>query len=125
MNQDVLAIIISGLSIIITGLCSWATAAFINFLNSKIADKKLVTFLSDTTMIVTDAVQCVYQTFVETLKEHGKFDEEMQREAKQRALDIIESQLTNEMRNYIEDHFGDIELWLSEKIESVIYSMKR
>ena len=37
---------------------------------------------------------------------------------------IITGQLSNEMRAFIEENFGEIEDWISEKIESAIYSMK-
>ena len=125
MNQEILNILIAGLSVIVTGLCSWGTSALINFLNAKIADKKLATFLTHTSVIVSDAVQSIYQEFVETLKEEGNFGPEAQQEAKRRAMAIITGQLTNDMKKYIEANFGEIELWISEKIESVIYQLKR
>ena len=125
MNQELLNVIITGLGVIVTGLCSWATTALINFLNAKIADRKLATFLTQIGVIVSDAVQSIYQEFVETLKEQGKFDVEAQQEAKRRAMAIINSQLTNDMKQYIEDNFGNVELWISEKIESVIYQLKK
>ena len=125
MNQEILNILIAGLSVIVTGLCSWGTSALINFLNAKIADKKLATFLTHTSVIVSDAVQSIYQEFVETLKEEGNFGPEAQQEAKRRAMAIITGQLTNDMKKYIEANFGEIELWISEKIESVIYQLKQ
>lgn len=124
MNPEILNIILSGVSVIITGLCSWATAALIAFLNEKIKDKKLATFLTKITIIITDAVQAIYQDFVQTLKEEGRFDEEAQRIAKARAMAIITGQLTDDMKNYIESNFGEIEAWISEKIESTIYALK-
>ena len=125
MNQEILNIILAGLSIIVTGLCSWGTTALINFLNAKIADKKLANFLSRTSLIVSDAVQSIYQEFVEVLKKEGKFDQEAQQEAKRRAMAIITGQLSTEMKKYIESNFGEIEAWISEKIESTIYQLKK
>ena len=74
--------------------------------------------------IITDAVQCVYQEFVEVLKKEGGFTEEAQKEAKERAMNIIYGQLSEKMKQFIIDNYGNIETWLSEKIESVIYSLK-
>ena len=125
MNQEILNIILAGLSIIVTGLCSWGTTALINFLNAKIADKKLANFLSRTSLIVSDAVQSIYQEFVEVLKKEGKFNQEAQQEAKRRAMAIITGQLSTEMKKYIESNFGEIEAWISEKIESTIYQLKK
>ena len=45
-------------------------------------------------------------------------------EAKQKALDIILKQLTPELIDYIQTNFGDMREWLSNKIESIIYSLK-
>ena len=93
-------------------------------MNVKIKDQTLVNHLSAITQIVTDAVMNVFQSFVETLKTNGNFNEEAQKEAKEKAMTIIESQLTGELRKYIADNYGDVQKWLNNKIESVIYSLK-
>ena len=124
MNQEILNILLSGLSIIITGLCSWIAATAIKWLNEKIADKKYSDMLGQLICIITDAVQCVYQEFVEVLKKEGKFTEEFQKEAKERAKQIIYGQLSEQMKQFIMDNYGNIESWLGEKIESIIYSLK-
>lgn len=124
MNQEILNILLSGLSIIITGLCSWIAATLVKWLNEKISDKKYSDMLGQLIYIITDAVQCVYQEFVEVLKKEGGFTEEAQKEAKERAINIIYGQLSEKMKQFIIDNYGNIETWLSEKIESVIYSLK-
>lgn len=118
-------IVLSGLGLIVTGLCSWAVSAFVKWIDSKIEDKRLANLLSNATTIVFDAVQATYQEFVEVLKEQGKFDEAAQQEAKERATKIIQSQLTMAMQQYIEENFGDLQGWISSKIEATIYSLKR
>ena len=50
--------------------------------------------------------------------------EECQKQAKEKALEIINSQLTEELKSYISSNYGDIQIWLSNKIESVIYMLK-
>lgn len=124
MPQEILNIILSAVSIVVTGLVSWGVGVFINWMNSKIKDQKLAGYLGDITRIVTDAVMNVYQSFVETLKTNGKFDEKAQAEAKQKALDIITGQLTTELKDYITTNFGDMQEWLGNKIEAIIYSLK-
>lgn len=124
MNQEILNILLSGLGVIITGLCSWIAATLVKWLNEKIADKKYSDMLGQLIYIITDAVQCVYQEFVEVLKKEGGFTEEAQKEAKERAMNIIYGQLSEKMKQFITDNYGNIEAWLSEKIESAIYSLK-
>ena len=124
MPQELLNIVLSAVSIVITGLASWGVSVFINWMNSKIKDQKLADYLTSITQIVTDAVMNVFQSFVETLKANGKFDEKAQAEAKQKAIDIIMTQLTPELKEYITTNFGDMKEWVSNKIESVIYGLK-
>ena len=124
MPQEVLNIILSAVSLAVTGLVGWGVSVFTNWLNTKIADKQMAGYLTQITQIVTDAVMNIYQSFVETLKKNSKFDQAAQKEAKEAALKIIESQLTDELRDFIFDNYGDIRTWLSNKIESIIYGLK-
>lgn len=124
MSQEVLNIILSGVSIIVTGLASWGVGVLISWMNSKIKDQTLAKHLTAVTQIVTDAVMNVFQSFVETLKANGNFDESAQKEAKERAYAIIMEQMTPELIDYVKDNYGELESWINNKIESVIYTLK-
>ena len=115
----------SAIGLIVTGLASWLVTVLVAFFNSKIKDKKVAKFMSDITTIVFDAVSCVFQTFVDSLKKANKFDKQAQEEAKQKAFTIIMTQLTPELQEYIESNFGDIQTYIMNRIESVIYSLKK
>jgi len=115
----------SAIGIIVTGLATWLTTVGVNFLNQKIKDKKLARWSSEVFQIVMNAVQTVFQSFVETLKTNGTFDEAAQEEAKKKAYEIIVSQLTPELKKYIEDNFGDMTAYLMNQIEAMIYQLKR
>ena len=114
----------SAVGIIVTGLISWLTGYVVGLLNQKIKDKKLARWSSEIWQIVMSAVQTVFQEFVDVLKKNGKFDEKAQKEAKDRAYKIIVSQLTPELKSYIEDNFGDMKEYLMNQIESMIYNLK-
>ena len=122
--KEVLPILYSVLGTAITALVSWAVSLLISWLNKKIKDEKVRKGTTDITKIITDAVMSVFQTFVETLKNNGKFDENAQQEAKEKCLAIIMNQLTPDMQNYITENFGDMKEWLSHQIEAIIYSLK-
>ena len=109
----------------LTSLVSWGVSLLISWMNSKIKDETLARHATATTQIISDAVMNVFQTYVESLKTAGKFDEAAQQVAKEKAMEIIETQLTDELRQYISKNFGDIKEWLSNKIESTIYSLKK
>ena len=107
-----------------TGLATWLTTMIIAWLNSKIKDKKLAMWSTAVTKIIMNAVQSVFQTYVEALKKEGKFTPEEQKIANEKALAIIKSQLTDELAKYITDNFGDMEVFLKEQIEAIIYQLK-
>ena len=124
MPQEVLNIFYGALLTVITGLVGWATERLIVWLNGKIKDRKVAKMSSDIINIVSDAVKQIFQTFVETLKKNGKFDKEAQKEAKDKAMKVIMDQLTPELISYIQDNFGNVQEYLSNKIEAVLFDLK-
>ena len=124
MEQSVLNIILAAVSIIVTGLASWGVAAFTTWINSKMKDKKMANLLSTALNIVADSVKRIFQEFVEALKKEGKFNEAAQKEAKEAAMREIQSKLTPELTEFIQNNFGDIKAWISEQIEVAIYNFK-
>ena len=72
-----------------------------------------------------NAVQAVTQSFVDTMKKNGTWNEEAAKEAKERAYNIIVSQLSVELRTYITDNFGDMKEYLMNQIEAMLYNLKR
>ena len=108
-----------------TGLATWLTTIVVTWLNNKIKDQKLAKWSSQVTMIIVNAVQTVFQEFVDTMKKSGAWNEEAAKEAKERAYNIIMGQLTSELKSYIKDNFGDMREWIMNQIESMIYQLKR
>lgn len=123
--EEILKILIPAASTLVLGLMTWLTTYIVNLLNQKIKDKKLARWSSELFKIVMNAVQTVFQTFVDTLKKEGNFGVEQQKEAKEKAYAIITSQLTQELKNYITDNFGDMREYLMNQIEAMIYNLKK
>ena len=124
MPQEIQNILLSALGVIITGLATWLSTYIVKLLNEKIKDKQFARWLSQIIEIITNAVKCTYQTYVEALKDENMFTKEAQEEALKRTLQSVKSQLSQESIKFIKDNFGDVEKWLIEKIESIIYSLK-
>lgn len=124
MPAEAWNIIWSVVGIVATGLVSWATTALVAWLNTKIKNEKAAKWASDLTSIVSNAVLSVTQTFVDTMKKAGKFDEAAAKEAKDKALSIITSQLTPELKDYITSNFGDMTEYLSNLVEAMVQSLK-
>ena len=122
--QELWTIIWSALGTIVTAFIGWLSTTGIIWLNQKIKNGKIAKWSSAIYQIIMSAVQTVFQEFVDAMKKAGKFDEEAAREAKERAMKIIMTQLTPELRKYIEDNFGDMKEYLMNQIEAVIYQLK-
>ena len=125
MSTEILNILLTALSIVVTSLVSWAVALLIQYLNNKIKDKRAAKWMTEITLIITNAVQNVFQSFVDTLKKEGKFDEKAQKESRERAITIIKSQMRDELISYVINNYGDLEDWLNSQIEAIIYQLKR
>lgn len=87
-----------------------------NKTNSDLAHKYLD--MLDGTIAVT--VLSTTQTYVESLKKEGKFDAEAQKIAFQKTYDEVMKVLTNEAKKYITAAVGDIETYVTNKIESEV-----
>ena len=74
---------------------------------------------------VTDAVAATSQTYVDSLKSAGKFTKEAQRETAQKALAACLASLTPAVKDALEAVYGDINAYLTTKIEAEVRSQKR
>lgn len=108
-----------------TGLATWLTTMLVSWLNTKIKDRKLARWSSEVSMIIMNAVQTIFQEFVDTMKKNGTWNSEAAKEAKEKAYSIIVGQLTTELQNYITENFGDMKEWIMNQIEAMIYQLKR
>lgn len=124
MPQELVTILWGALGTLVTAFIGWLSTTAIIWLNQKIKDQKLARWSSAVAKILFDAVQTVQQTFVDEMKKAGKFDAEAAKQAKDKAMAIVKSQLTEELRKYITDNFGDMEEWLMNQIEAIIGSLK-
>ena len=78
---------------------------------------KYVQMATDT---ITNCVIATNQTYVNSLKEQGKFDEAAQKEAFQRTYQAVLLILSDDAQEYLNNAFGDLNKYLQEKIESTV-----
>lgn len=119
------AILWTAVGILITGLASWLSVVLTNFLNSKIKDKKIAKITTELTNIVFNSVTYVTQTYVDTLKKNGKFDANAHIEAFNTCKKLVMTQLSEEIKEYITNTYGDLEAYITSLIESQIYMLKK
>ena len=114
----------SAVGIILMGLATWVSSFVTSWLSTKTKDKKLQTLATQLNDIVLRAVMTVTQTYVESMKKKNAFDEKAQKEALNKCVAIINTQLTQELKDYVEENYGDLQSYLLTLIESTILGLK-
>ena len=82
---------------------------------------KYLDMLNDT---IFNAVLATTQTYVEALKKEGKFDLEAQKAAFNMTYDSVMAVMTEEQKKYLTAAVGDIETYVSTKIEAQVKMTK-
>ena len=103
------------------------TAFFVKWVNVKtteIADtrkneteKKYLNMLNNT---ISDCVIATTQTYVDALKKQGAFDAEAQKVAFTMTYEAVVKLLTDEATEYLNEAVGDLNLYITQKIESEV-----
>ena len=124
MNQILLNILAAVTTCIILPLISFLGIKLSQWLSTKIKDEKAAALFTKAVNIVTNAVRITFQTYVESLKNSGSFGKEEQLIAFEKAKAIITSELTEDLKTFIVQNYGDLQTWISNQIEATIYKLK-
>lgn len=92
--------------------------------SEKIENEKVRGYVNDAVKAVMTAVTSTFQTYVDSLKKQGKFDEEAQKIAFNTARDTALLMLTQDMRDAVTTLYGDFDTWLSKTIEQFVLANK-
>ena len=80
-------------------------------------EKKYINMLNDT---ISDCVIATTQTYVESLKKQGSFDAEAQKEAFNQTYNSVMDILSEEAKKYLNEAIGDLNLYITQKIEAEV-----
>ena len=108
-------------------LAKYAVDALKEWANEKAleTDNKMVAkYINEITDTISQAVICTTQTYVDTLKAQGKFDAEAQKIAFNKTKEKVMSLLAQDAIDFLNDMFGDADLWLNTKIEQKVKESK-
>lgn len=122
--MDWTEIVFSLVSVVLTALASWGVSKLIAFLNSKIENEKAAELATDAVRAVYNAVKATYQTYVQAIKGTDMWTAEAQEKALKMALETAKASMTEEVKAYIKEHFGDLDEWLKSQTESTLYDLK-
>ena len=124
MNEILLNVLSVVVTAIILPLISLAGTKLIGWLSTKIKNEKANNILETATNIVINAVKSVFQTYVDSLKKEGKFDKESQLVALNKAKDVAISQMSEDVKEFIKNNYGNLDAWLNTQIEATIDTLK-
>lgn len=119
INQLFQVCLIPMLGALTTFIVIWIKAKSAE-LQKKTNNDILNKYVQMATNTITNCVIATNQTYVNSLKEQGKFDEAAQKEAFQRTYQAVLLILSDDAKEYLNNAFGDLNKYLQEKIESTV-----
>ena len=88
------------------------------------ANVTLKTYIAEVTEAIAAAVAATNQTYVDSLKNAGKFDADAQKEAARKALEACLTSISPAAQGFIEAAYGDIREYLMTRIAAEVRGQK-
>lgn len=95
-----------------------------NEINSKTDNETAQKYTNMIYQTVVDCVIATNQTYVESLKKSGSFDEAAQKEAFNRTMSAVMTILSDDAKEYITEATGDLNTYLTQLIEAEVNKRK-
>lgn len=95
-----------------------------NEINSKTDNETAQKYTNMIYQTVVDCVIATNQTYVDSLKKSGSFDEAAQKEAFNRTMNAIMTILSDDAKEYITEATGDLNVYLTQLIEAEVNKRK-
>ena len=123
--QNVLYAVITAAVPVLTGfLCKWLASLYENN-KSKIKNEKVQNILGQVTDMITATVETTTSTYVKELKAENLFTGEAHKEAFNKTFEAVKKQLTEESLSIIAEAYGDVDTYLTNKIEQAVEANKK
>ena len=92
------------------------SAEITNKVDNDLADK----YIQMAAVTIENCVIATSQTYVEALKQTGKFDAEAQKTAFNMTKNAVMTILSDEAKKYLENTVGDLNEYITQQIEAVV-----
>ena len=122
-----MALLTQIMEVVVIPLLGILTAYVVKIVNAKLEEvsanrkneleKKYIDMLNDT---ISDCVIATTQTYVESLKKQGSFDAEAQKKAFNQTYGAVMGILSEEAKKYLNEAIGDLNLYITQKIEAEV-----
>ena len=125
--MEIMDLIAQIFEVCIIPLMGILTAFFVKWINIKTEELKEETknvktekYLNMLNNTITNCVIATTQTYVDTLKAQGSFDLEAQKTAFTMTYESVVKLLTDEATEYLNEAVGDLNLYITQKIEAEV-----
>lgn len=123
--QNLLFAIITAAVPVATGfLCKWL-ASLSEANKTKVKNEKAQATIGLVTDMIIAAVETTTSTYVKQLKVDNLFDADAQKEAFNMTFETVKKQLTEESAKIITEIYGDVETYITNKIEQFVEESKK
>lgn len=94
--------------------------ALINYLDVKVDNEVVNEVLSEIVLFVSDAVSYTMQTYVDSMKSSGEWNEEAKKTAFNKAMETAKEFISEESREMFESVYGDLDKYIGVLIEAKV-----
>lgn len=123
VKEILFAIIAAAVPVATTFLCKWLVS--LSEANKvKVKNEKAQATIGLVTDMIVAAVETTTSTYVKELKKQDLFDENAHKEAFNRTFETVKKQLTEDSRKIIAETYGDVETYITNKIEQFVEELK-
>lgn len=123
--QNILYAVITAVVPVITGfVCRWLLSLYENN-KAKIKNEEIKFVLEKVADMLAAVVETTTSTYVKQLKKEGLFDADAQKEAFRRSFEAAKKLLTEESAKIIAETYGDVDTYLTNKIEQLVEELKK
>lgn len=123
--EKVLIAVITAVISVLTGFLSTWLKSLYDKNKTKIKNEKAQVTLGLVNDMIRAAVETTNSTYVKELKKAGTFDIKAQKEAFNKTWIAVQAQLTTDARTVIQEVYGNIDTFLTNKIEQFVEEAKR
>jgi hypothetical protein len=120
MQNEWLELLKQVLDIILVLLIGGALAYFVAILKSKTKNERVEKYIDMLDHTIMECVRATNQTYVDSLKKAGTFDEAAQKYAFEMTFNAVAAVLTDEARKYLSEVIKDLDAYMTTKIEAQV-----
>ena len=124
LQNLLIAVITAAVPVATAYLCRWLSSLYESN-KTKIKNENAQAILDKVADMMIAAVSATTGTYVKHLKAENLFTEDAHKEAFKRTYEAVQKQLTEDSKKIIAETYGDVEAYITNKIEQFVEELKK